>query len=77
MRLLGEYLGDHNAVEAAGHFLDALDLEADHRQPLGEFVGRPVKVNVLLEPVVGYFHSEGEPAKTGTPHGKQNPVKCD
>ena len=60
VRFLGEHLGDHNAVKTAGHFLDALDLEADHRQPLGEFVGRPVKVNVLLQPVVGYFHFRRE-----------------
>ena len=60
VRLLGEHFGDHDAVKTAGHFLDALDLEADHRQPLGEFVGRPVKVNVLLQPVVGYFHFRRE-----------------
>ena len=63
VRLLGEHLGDHDAVKTAGHFLDALDLEADHRQPLGEFVGRPVKVNVLLQPVVGYFHFLRETGK--------------
>ena len=56
MRLLGEHLGNHDAVKTTGHFLDALDLEADHRQPLGEFVGRPVKVNILLQPIIGYFH---------------------
>ena len=56
MRLLGEHLGDHDAVKTAGHFLDALDLEADHRQPLGEFVGRPFKVNVPLQPIVSNFH---------------------
>ena len=77
VRLLGQHLGDHDALETAGHLLDTLDLKADHRQPLGEFLGRPLKVNVLLQPVVGYFHSEGKPAKTGTPQVTQPVPKCD
>ena len=56
VRFLGQHLGDHDTVKATGHFLGTLDLEADHRQLLGELLGCFLKVDVLLQPVVGYFH---------------------
>ncbi len=51
-----EDLRDDDAVERAGDFLHALDFEAEHGEPLGQFLGRPVEINVLLEPVKGDFH---------------------
>ncbi len=45
-----------DAVERAGDFLHALDFEAEHGEPLGQFLGRPVEINVLFEPVKGDFH---------------------
>ena len=58
-----EDLGDDDAVERAGDFLHALDFEAEHGEPLGQFLGRPVEINVLFEPVKGDFHSELEYSK--------------
>ena len=49
-------LRDDDAVELAGDFLHALDFEAEHGEPLGQFLGRPVEINVLFEPVKGDFH---------------------
>ena len=53
---LREDLGDDDAFELAADFLDALDFEAEHGEPLGQFLGRPVEINVLFEPVKGDFH---------------------
>src|SRR5450631_3694454 len=47
-----------DAVERAGNFLHAFDFEAEHGEPLGQFLGRPVEINVLFEPVKGDFHVE-------------------
>ena len=58
--LLLQHLGDHDVFESAGHLLHALDLEPNHGQLLGEFLGRRVEVDVLLQPVVGNFHFLGE-----------------
>ena len=35
--VLGDDLGDDDAVEFAAELLDAFDLDAEHRQPLGQF----------------------------------------
>ena len=58
--LLLQHLGDYDVLESAGHLLHALDLEPNHGQLLGEFLGRRVEVDVLLQPVVGNFHFLGE-----------------
>jgi len=42
--------------ELAAELVDALDFEAEHGEPLGQFLGRPVEINVLFEPVKGDFH---------------------
>ena len=60
MLLLLQHLGDHYVLESAGHLLHALDLEPNHSQLLGEFLGRRVEVDELLQPVVGNFHFLGE-----------------
>ena len=49
--VLGDDLGDDDAFEFAAELLHALDFDAEHRQPLGEFFGRPIELDVLLEPV--------------------------
>jgi hypothetical protein len=51
-----EDLGDDDAVELAAGFVDALDFEAEHGEPLRQLFGRPVEINVLFEPVKGEFH---------------------
>ena len=51
-----EDLGDDDAVELAAGFVDALDFEAEHGEPLRQLFRRPVKINVLFEPVKGEFH---------------------
>src|SRR5437660_10540230 len=56
MFLSRQHLRDHNPLEFAADFLRVLDLNAEHRQTLGEFLGRPVKINVLLEPIECYLH---------------------
>ena len=35
---------------------DGAQGEAKHGEPLGQFLGRPVEINVLFEPVKGDFH---------------------
>ena len=54
--IVREDLGDDDAVEFAAGFVDALDFEAEHGEPLGQLLGRPVEINVLFEPVKGDFH---------------------
>ena len=56
MLVLGDDLGDDDAVEFAAGFMDALDFEAEHGKPLGQLFRRPVEINVLFEPVKGDFH---------------------
>ena len=48
--------GDDDAVEFAAEFLHALDFQAEHGQALGQFLRRPVEIDVLLEPVKSDFH---------------------
>ena len=54
--VFGEDLGDDDAFKLASDFPDAFDLEAEHGEPLGQDLGRPVEINVLFEPVKGDFH---------------------
>jgi len=49
-------LGDDDAFKLAAEFLHALDLEAEHGEPLGQFPGGPVEIDVVFEPVKGDFH---------------------
>ena len=56
MLVAREDLRHDDALELAADFLHALDLEAEHGQPLGQFLRRPVEINVLFEPVKGDFH---------------------
>jgi hypothetical protein len=51
-----EDLRGDDAGEFAAELLDALDFQAEHGEPLGQFLGRPVEINVLFEPVKGDFH---------------------
>ena len=55
--VFGDDLGDDDAFKLAAELLHAFDLDADHRQPLGEFGGGPIELDVLLEPVKGDFHA--------------------
>src|SRR5688572_16913864 len=45
-----------DALELAAKLLHALDFEAEHGEALGQFLGRPGEINVLLEPVERYLH---------------------
>jgi hypothetical protein len=54
--VFGEHLPDDDALELTAEPLHALDFEAEHGEPLREFLGRPIEINVLLEPVKGDFH---------------------
>ncbi len=54
--VLGDDLGDDHALELAAELLNALDLDAEHGQPLGQFGSRPVELDVLFEPVESDFH---------------------
>src|ERR1051325_9075665 len=54
--LAGEDLGDNDAVEIAAKFLNAFDFDAEHGEPFGQLLGRPVEIDVLFEPVKGDFH---------------------
>jgi hypothetical protein len=56
MLVAGDDLRDHDAVERGGNLLHALDLQAEHGEPLGQLLGRPVEIHVLFEPVKGDFH---------------------
>ena len=56
--VLGEHLPDDDARKLAAELLHALDFEAEHGEALRELLGRPVEINVLLEPVKGDFHVE-------------------
>ena len=49
---------DDDAFELAGDFLNAFDFESEHGEPLGQFLRRPVEINVLFEPVKGDFHAQ-------------------
>ena len=56
MLVAREDLRHDDALELAGELLHALDFEAEHGEPLGQFLGRPVEIHVLLEPVERDFH---------------------
>ena len=56
MLVFGDNLRDDDTRELAAELLDALDFEAEHGEPPGQFLGRPVEINVLFEPVKGDFH---------------------
>ena len=45
-----EQLADHDRVPVGADALDALDLQAEQRQPLGEPLGRQVEVDVVAQP---------------------------
>jgi len=56
--LAGKNLADHDLFEsAAPHRDDLLDLDACKRQLVRELLGRPIKIDVLFQPVVGEFHA--------------------
>ena len=52
----GEDLGDDDAFEFAGEPLHPFDFEPEHRESLGQFLRRPIEINVLFEPVERDFH---------------------
>ncbi len=56
MRLGRDHPGDAEGREIPGQVLDALDLEADHGQPLGDAVDGGDGVEVLFQPGQGEFH---------------------
>ena len=56
MLVAGQHLRDDDAGELPADLLHAFDLEAEHREPFGEFFGRPIESDVALEPVQGDLH---------------------
>lgn len=60
MFVSGDDLGDDDAFEVGGMGFDAFDFEAEHGEAFGEFIGGPVKVDELAEPVESDFHGVGE-----------------
>ena len=53
-----EDLRDDDALELARELLHTFDFEAKHREPFGQFLGRPVEINVLFQPVECDLHCE-------------------
>ena len=66
-RVAREDLGDDDAFELAADFVDAFGFEAEHGEPFGQFLGRPVEINVLFEPVEGDFHRDGHVKQVARP----------
>src|SRR6266446_1290746 len=56
MFVAGDYLRDHYPFKFTFQLLHALNFNAEHRQPLGQFFRRPIEIDVLFEPVEGDFH---------------------
>ena len=66
---------DDERREQLGLVLDALDLEPDHGELVGEFAERPIGVEMLLEPGEGEFHHGAQglnpPASVGKSSGRK------
>ena len=71
--LLGlDHARDGERRELFAHVLDALDLEPDHGQLVGDLAERAVGVEMLLEPGEGEFHHElNPPASVGKSSGRK------
>ena len=62
---------DDERREQLGLVLDALDLEPDHGELVGDLAERMIGVEMLLEPAEGEFH-HGD-LRTWAPHHELNP----
>ena len=71
--LLGlDHARDGERRELFALVLDALDLEPDHGQLVGDLAERAVGVEMLLEPGEGEFHHElNPPASVGKSSGRK------
>ena len=58
--VLGDDLYHHYALELTAELVNTLDFEPKHGELPGQFFGRPVKRDVLFEPVKGDFHRDFE-----------------
>jgi hypothetical protein len=71
--LLGlDHARDGEWLKLLAHVLDALDLEPDHGQLVGDLAERAVGVEMLLEPGEGEFHHAlNPPASVGKSNGRK------
>src|SRR5207248_1307729 len=53
-------LRHNDPFKLSADLLDTFDLNADHRQPLGQFFRWPIEINVLFEPVESDLHWSDE-----------------
>src|SRR6266849_139779 len=58
MLIAGDDLRHDDALELASDLFNAFDFNPEHRQPLGQFLRRPLEIYILLEPIESDFHLE-------------------
>jgi hypothetical protein len=63
-----EHLRDDNAVKFPAELLHALDFQAEHGQARGQFLRRPIEMDVLPEPIKSDLHRASGPAFNAARH---------
>src|SRR5262245_47632139 len=57
MLVARDHLRDDYPFEFATNLIDGFDFDSEHGQTLGELFGRPIEIDVLLQPIQCNFHT--------------------
>ena len=56
MLIAHQHFAHDDSVKRAARFLDAFHLHTQHGDAVGQLFGRPIEVDIFLEPIVRDFH---------------------